>query len=72
MMKVKFLTHCRDAVTREHYLEGAVVNLPEARALGAIAKGHAEEILELDEPKPTKRKRGRPPQDKAAKPTEDK
>ncbi len=72
MMKVKFLTHCRDAVTREHYLEGAVVDLPEARALHAVAVGHAEEILELDEPKPAKRKRGRPRRTKAMRPTEDK
>jgi hypothetical protein len=66
-MRVKFLTHCRDILTREHYPEGTVVDLPDARALDAVAKGHAE----LIEGEP-KKKRGRPPKNKAARATEDK
>ena len=66
-MKIKFLTHCRDLVTSEHYLEGAIVDLPEDRALATIAKGHAVRVN--DEPK---RKPGRPPKDKAIEPSEDK
>ncbi|HUW08738.1 MAG TPA: hypothetical protein VM537_03370 [Anaerolineae bacterium] len=65
-MKIKFLTHCRDLVTSEHYLEGAIVDLPEDRALATIAKGHAVRVNEL------KRKPGRPPKDKAIEPSEDK
>ena len=67
-MKIKFTTHCRDVITREHYLEGAVVDLPEARALATIASGHA---VRVTEPEP-KRKPGRPPKDKAMEPSEDK
>jgi len=67
-MKIKFTTHCRDLVTREHYLEGAVVDLPKDRALAAVAKGHA--VL-VTEPEP-RRKPGRPPKNKAMEPSEDK
>jgi len=65
-MKIKFLTHCRDLVTSEHYLEGAIVDLPEARAQATIDKGHA---VRVEEPK---RKPGRPPKNKAAEASEDK
>ena len=67
-MRIKFTTHCRDVITREHYLEGAVVDLPEARALATIAKGHA---VRVTEPEP-KRKTGRPPKDKSIAPVENK
>ena len=67
-MRIKFLTHCRDVATREHYLEGEVADLPEDRALAAIAKGHA---VRVTEPEP-KRKPGRPPKDKAMEPSENK
>ena len=82
-MRIKFLTHCRDIATSEHYLEGEVADLPEDRALAAIAKGHAVRVTE-PEPKPLreptdlqpatapKRKPGRPPKDKAMEPSEDK
>ncbi len=65
-MKVRFLSHCRDKLTREHYLEGRVVDLPDDRARQAIDKGHAVHVAE------PQRKPGRPPKDKAAGPSEDK
>ena len=75
-MKIKFLTHCRDLVTGEHYLEGAVVDLPEARAQATIDKGHAVRVTEprVEEPRGTesKPKPGRPPKNKAAEASEDK
>ena len=78
-MRIKFLTHCRDIATSEHYLEGEVADLPEDRALAAIAKGHAVRVTE-PEPKredlqpatAPKRKPGRPPKDKAMEPSENK
>lgn len=72
MMKIHVISRFKDLGTGRYHDPGEVLTVSEARAEHLVAIGCAEDILELDEPTPAKRKRGRPRKTKAMEPEENK